>query len=72
MLSRITVVNGGDYEVAGKLVKNEDGTWCFTYKDQSIAYDADFEETEADLRDEFENGKTDNMAYSFGNYSYEK
>lgn len=25
-----------------------------------------------DLRDEFENGKTDNMAYSFGNYSYEK
>ena len=50
----------------------EDGTWYFTYGDQSVAYDADLEETEDDLRDEFENGKTDNMAYSFGNYSYEK
>lgn len=66
------VVNGDDYEVAGKLVKDEDGTWCFTYKDQSVAYDADLEETEDALRDEFENGKIDSMAYSFGNYSYEK
>ena len=47
-------------------------TWCFTYNDQSIAYDASLEETEADLHDEFENGKTDNMIYSFGNYSYKK
>lgn len=61
----VRVVNGDDYEVAGELVKDENGTWCFTYGDQSIAYDAD-------LSDEFENGKTDNMAYSFGNYSYEK
>lgn len=68
----VRVVNGGDYEVAGKLVKDENRTWCFTYKDQSVAYDTDLEETEAELRDEFENGKTDNMAYSFGNYSYKK
>lgn len=68
----VRVVNGGNYEVAGELVKDENGTWCFTYKDQSVAYDANLEETEADLCDEFENGKTDNMAYSFGNYSYEK
>lgn len=61
----VRVVNGDDYEVAGELVKDENGTWCFTYGDQSIAYDAD-------LSDELENGKTDNMAYSFGNYSYEK
>lgn len=61
-----------NYEVAGKLVKDENGTWCFTYKDQSVAYDTNLEETEDDLRDEFENGKTDRMAYSFGNYSYEK
>ena len=33
---------------------------------------ADLEETEDELRDEFENGKTDRMIYSFGNYSYEK
>lgn len=68
----VRVVNGDDYEVAGELVKDENGTWCFTYGDQSIAYDADLEETEADLRDEFENGKNDNMVYSFGNYSYKK
>ena len=68
----VRVVNGGDYEVAGELVKDKDGTWCFTYKDQSVAYDDDLEETETDLRDEFENGKTDSVAYSFGNYSYKK
>ena len=68
----VRVVNGDNYEIAGKLVKDEDGTWCFNYKDQSVAYDDDLEETEDELRDEFENGKTDSMAYSFGNYSYEK
>ena len=68
----VRVVNGDDYEVAGELVKDENGTWCFTYKDQSIAYDDNLEETEDNLRNEFENGKTDSMAYSFGNYSYEK
>ena len=68
----VRVINGDDYEVAGELVKDEDGTWCFTYEDQSVAYDDDLEETEDDLRDEFENGKTDSVAHSFGSYSYEK
>ena len=68
----VRVANGDDYEVAGKLDKDENGTWCFNYKDQSVAYDADLEETEDDLRDEFENGETNSMIYNFGNYSYEK
>lgn len=68
----VRVVNGDDYEIAGELVKDEDGTWCFAYEDQSVAYDDDLEEAEDDLRDEFENGKTDDMAHSFGSYSYEK
>lgn len=68
----VRVVNSDDYEVAGELVKDENGTWCFNYKDQSVAYDADLEETEDNLRDEFENGKNDSMTYSFGNYSYKK
>ena len=68
----VRVVNGDDYEVAGELVKDEDGTCCFTYEDQSVAYDDDLEETEDDLRDEFENGKNDSAAHSFGSYSYEK
>ena len=68
----VRVVNSEGYDVAGELVKDEDGTWCFTYKDQSVAYDADLEETEDDLRDEFKNGKNDSMTYSFGNYSYKK
>ena len=49
----VRVVNGDDYEVAGELVKNEDGTWCFNYEDQSVAYDDDLEETEKALRDKF-------------------
>lgn len=68
----VRVVNSEDYEVAGELIKDENGTWCFTYDDQSVAYDTNLEETEADLHDEFENGKNDSMTYSFGNYSYEK
>lgn len=68
----IRVVNGDDYEVAGELAKDKNGTWCFTYGDQSIAYDDNLEETEDDLRDEFEDGKTDNISYSFGIYSYKK
>lgn len=42
------------------------------YEDQSVVYDDDLEETEDDLRDEFEKGKNDSMAHSFGSYSYEK
>lgn len=68
----VKVVNSDDYEVAGELVKDENGTWCFNYKDQSVAYDDDLEETEDELRDEFENGETNSMIYNFGNYSYEK
>lgn len=68
----VRVVNGDDYEIAGEFVKDEDGTWCFTYEDQSVAYDDDLEEAEDDLRDEFENSLTGDMAHSFGSYSYEK
>ena len=68
----VRVTNGDDSEVAGELVKDEDGTWCFTYEDQSVAYDDGLEETEGNLRDEFENGKTDDMIYNFGSYNYEK
>lgn len=68
----VRVVNGDDYEVVGELVKDENGTWYFTYGDQSVAYDDDLEETEDNLRDEFESGKTNSMTYSFGNYNYKK
>lgn len=68
----VRVVNGDDYEVAGELVSGEDGTWCFTYGDQSIAYDNNLAEAKDNLRNEFEDGKTDSMTYSFGNYSYKK
>lgn len=68
----VRVVNGDEYAVAGELIKDEDGTWCFTYEDQSVAYDDDLEETEDDLRDEFESGKTDDMIHNFGSYNYEK
>ena len=68
----VRVINGDDYEFAGELIKDEDGTWCFSYEDQSVAYDDDLQEAEDDLRDEFENGLTDDMAHSFGSYSYEK
>ena len=68
----VRVVNGDDYEIAGELVKDKDGTWYFNYEDQSIVYYDDLEETENDLRDEFENGLTDDMAHSFGSYSYGK
>lgn len=68
----IRIANGDEYAVAGGLIKDEDGTWCFTYEDQSVAYDDDLEEVEDDLRDEFENGLTDDMTHSFGSYSYEK
>ena len=27
----IRIVNGDEYEVAGELVKDEDGVWCFSY-----------------------------------------
>lgn len=68
----VRVVDGDEYAVAGELIKDEDGTWCFTYEDQSVAYDDDLEETEDDLRDEFESGKTDDMIHNFGSYNYEK
>lgn len=68
----VRVANGDEYAVAGELIKDEDGTWCFTYEDQSVTYDDDLEEVEDDLRDEFENGLTDDMAHSFGSYNYEK
>lgn len=68
----VRVVNGDEYAVAGELIKDEDGTWCFSYEDQSVAYDDDLEEVEDDLRDEFESGKTDDMIHNFGSYSYEK
>ena len=68
----VRVTNGDEYAVAGELVKDEDGVWCFSYEDQCVAYDDDLEEVEDVLRDEFENGLTDDMAHSFGSYSYEK
>lgn len=68
----VRVVNGDNYEVAGELVKGEDGTWCFTYEDQSVAYDNNLAEAKDNLRNEFEDGKTDSMTYSFGDYSYKK
>lgn len=68
----VRVVNGDDYEVAGELVKDENGTWYFNYGDQSIAYDNNLAEAKDNLRNEFEDGKTDSMTYSFGNYSYKK
>ena len=68
----VRVANGDDYEVAGELIKDEDGVWCFSFEDQSVAYDDDLEETEDDLRDEFESGKTDDMIHNFGSYNYEK
>ena len=68
----VRIMNDDEYEVAGELVRDEDGTWCFNYEDQSIAYDNDLEETEDELKDEFENGKNDNMSYYFGSYKYNK
>lgn len=74
----VRVTNGDDYdwEVAGTLVKDENGVWSFDYVDdygdQSIEYEESLEETEAELKEEFENGKNDDMALSFGSYSYEK
>lgn len=70
----VRVVNGDeyDYEVAGKLAKDEDGVWHFNYGDQSIAYEDSLEETTDQLKEVFENGKNDDMALSFGSYNYQK
>lgn len=73
---RVTNGDAYDWEVAGTLVKDENGVWSFDYVDdygdQSIEYEESLEETEMELKEEFENGLTDDMALSFGSYSYEK
>ena len=70
----VRVAAGGDsnWEVAGVLVKDEDGMWNFEYDGQSIAYEDSLEETKVDLEEEFENGKKDYMSCYFGNYKYNK
>ena len=69
---RVTNCDGYDWEVAGNLVKDEDGMWHFEYGEQRIEYEASLGETEVDLEEEFESGKTDDMALSFGSYKYTK
>ena len=70
----VRVTNGDDYdwEVAGNLVKDEDGMWNFEYGDQSVEYEDSLEETEVDLEEEFENGQTFYMSHYFGNYKQNK
>ena len=67
---RVATGNGSDWEAAGALSKDEYGMWNFVYGGQSMEYEDSLEETEAYLKEEFENGKTDPMAYYFGNYKY--
>lgn len=73
---RVAKDGGCSYEVAGDLAKDlakdKDGVWHFNYEDQSVTYEDSLEETIDQLTDEFENGKTDNMALSFGSFSYKK
>lgn len=68
----IRIANGDEYEVAGELVKDEDGVWCFSYGEQIVAYEDSLEETEDELKSEFENGKSDSMIHYFGSYKYNK
>ena len=70
----VRVTNGSDYdwEVAGNLVRDEDGIWSFEDGDESVEYEDSLEETEAELEEEFEDGKTDYMSLYFGKYKYNK
>lgn len=68
---RVTNGNNHDWELAGKLIKDENDMWCFEYRD-SIAYGYSLKEAETDLEEEFEDSKTDHMSYYFGNYKQNK
>lgn len=69
---RVTTGDESTWKLAGVLVKAKDGLWTFEYDGQGIKYEDSLEETEVDLAQEFDDGKTDHMSYYFGNYRYNK
>ena len=69
---RVTNGNGYDWELAGKLVKDAAGVWNFEYEDQSIEYEDSLEETKVELKEDFKNGETNDVALYFGTYKYNK
>lgn len=69
---RVASGDGYDWEVAGKLVKDEDGVWDFEYENQSIDYEDSLKETEVELKEDFKNGETNDIAFYFGTYKYNK
>ena len=69
---RVTNSDSSDWELAGKLVKDDDGMWSFEYGDQSVEYEDSLRETEVDLEEEFENGKAFYVSHYFGDYTYKQ
>lgn len=60
-----------DWQKCGELRFDEDqDAWVFDCGEDGITYEESLEETKQELQDEFEEGKNDENAISFGNGNY--